>query len=137
MRFLLKQRKSAIAVPEELLMWETPPHTHTLGSNASLKASDSVPRATACGVLLSPCQPPHSATLPGLLWDSPTPAACPLSFLLPCADSPAVLGVEKLRMSGLQSHSIPAVVPSLCWASGIQLLPVLDSEAQELPSCLV
>lgn len=50
------------------------------------------------------------------------------------SESPADLGVEKLMMSGLQSHSMPAVVPS--WASGIQLPPVLDSEAYELPSCL-
>lgn len=39
------------------------------------------------------------------------PVPCPL--LLPCADSPADLGVEKLRVSSLQSHSIPAVVPTL------------------------
>lgn len=92
-------------------MWGTPSHT-PWGLDASPKASDSVPRATACGVLLPPRQHPHSDTLPGLLWDSPTPGACPLSFLLPCADSRAVLGVEELRMSGLQSHSIPAVIPT-------------------------
>lgn len=56
-----------------------------------------LPRVSACGVLLSHAGA-HSATLPGPPWDSLTSGACPLPFLLPCAESPADLGVEKLMV---------------------------------------
>lgn len=107
-----------------------------LGLDASPKASDSAPHVSACGVFLSLCQHPiQRSTLPGPPWDSPTPGACPLSFLLPCAESPADLGVEKLMMEDAQATQY--LLLSLRWASGVQLLPVLHTEVQELPSCLV